>query len=215
MNMIAYTILGVMEHDALGFAVLCQLMRLNNHGVKIPRMMIDDWKPESECSHAYCSGGMLSKSMVEGYGLRFMFTNCLPSTIICMLMMDHVIGEKLPEMRVVLRGDQDEITPQMFASEWFFTLFSYVISDNEALLRTWDLLLVDGYKAIFRVALAILKLSYPFIEGQEFPTKMRFLKSFTDDFFSHESDNKPGDNLIDTAYTFKITNKYLSTLATN
>merc|ERR1719373_1418239 len=100
--------------ELLRRAVLCQLMRLNNHGVKIPRMMIDDWKPESECSHAYCSGGMLSKSMVEGYGLRFMFTNCLPSTIICMLMMDHVIGEKLPEMRVVLRGDQDEITPQMF-----------------------------------------------------------------------------------------------------
>jgi len=217
MNMIGFQILTVLEHDALGFAMLCQLMRLNNLGVKLPRVMEDvKARDEHRPTHAYCAGGANSKTSVEGYGIRFMFTNCLPGTIISMLILDHLISEQLPEVHQNLRADKtQEIQPQMFASEWFFTLFAYVIKDEQVLHRVWDIFLCDGYKAIFRVSLAILKQSHSFIEDQEFATKVRFLKKFTEDFFAHEIEEKPGDNLIKLASGFKVTNQYLSHLARN
>jgi len=217
MNMIGFQILNVMEHDALGFAMLCQLFRLNNQGVKLPRVMEDVKQRDPNLpTHAYCAGGSNSKTAVEGYGMRFMFTNCLPGTIISMLILDHLISEKLPEVRETLRADpRQEIAPQMFASEWFFTLFAYVIKDDQVLHRVWDMIICDGYKAIFRVSLAILKQSHAFIEDQEFSTKVHFLKNFTDDFFAHDIEEKPGDNLIKLASGFKVTNQYLSHLATN
>jgi len=217
MNMIGFQILSVLEHDALGFAMICQLFRLNNQGVKLPRVMEDIKQRDPNLpTHAYCGGGVDSKNGVEGYGMRFMFSNCLPGTIISMLILDHLISEHLPDVQNALRSDpRQEIQPQMFASEWFFTLFAYVIKNEQVLHRVWDMILCDGYKAIFRISLAILKQSQAFIEDQEFTTKIYFLKNFTDDFFAHDIEEKPGDNLIKLASSFKITNKNLTCLAEN
>lgn len=44
--------------------------------------------------------------------------------------------------------------PSLLVTQWFATLFARVLS-LDVLVRVWDLVLVDGWKMVFRVALAI------------------------------------------------------------
>lgn len=59
------------------------------------------------------------------------------------------------------------IDVSMFASHWFVTVLSYTLPPAH-LVRVWDVFLLDGYKMIFRTAIALLKsaqdalLSLPF-----------------------------------------------------
>lgn len=48
--------------------------------------------------------------------------------------------------------------PQIYASQWFLTLFS-VYFPFEVVVRIWDIYLVEGRKTIFRFALAIMKIN--------------------------------------------------------
>ena len=55
-------------HQDLAFALLAQLMRLNNMGPSLPRKPVErvDETIEPYCDHAYCAGGFVSKNGVEG-----------------------------------------------------------------------------------------------------------------------------------------------------
>jgi len=46
----------------------------------------------------------------------------------------------------------------MYASQWFLTMFA-IYFPIEIVVNLWDIMLVEGRKTIFRVALAILKLN--------------------------------------------------------
>jgi len=216
MNMLAYQILEVCDgHEDIAFAVLCMLMKLNDRGCELPRMPLEmnEEKDKIICEYAYCAGGSQSKNGVEGYGFRFMFTNCLPGCIIGLIMFDELTFELLPHVHQILH--RHDITPQFFASEWFLTLFTYVIKEKEVLNRIWDLFLVDGYKALFRVSLAILSRSYTNICDSGYEEILHFLKKFPDrSIFVDENDVRPGDSLIKEAMSFKVTNQSLSLLAT-
>jgi hypothetical protein len=43
----------------------------------------------------------------------------------------------------------------MFATQWFITLFAYSLP-FDVVLRIWDVLMLEGTKALFRVSLALL-----------------------------------------------------------
>lgn len=47
--------------------------------------------------------------------------------------------------------------PQMYASQWFLTLYA-VYFEIDTVVRIWDIYLIEGRKTIFRVGLAIFKL---------------------------------------------------------
>lgn len=216
MNMIAYELLEITKCAPLAFAFFCQFMRLNEYGPGLPRRPREPTDPavKTSCRHAYCSGGFNSKSGIEGFGVRFMFTKCLPGCIINLLIFEELLLSLLPEVHQVLA--ENRIQPQLFASEWFFTLFTYVVHEEEVLLRIWDMFLIDGYKALFRVGLAILQRVYPELIDQDFSTCLLTLKKFPNrEVFVDRNDVCPGDALINTAQTFKITNQLLSNMATS
>ncbi|KAF8287874.1 putative rab-like GTPase activating protein [Trypanosoma cruzi] len=48
------------------------------------------------------------------------------------------------------------VDPSFYASQWFMTLFVYHFQFR-ALLRVWDIFMSEGWKVIFRVAIALLK----------------------------------------------------------
>ena len=43
----------------------------------------------------------------------------------------------------------------MYATQWFVTLFAYSLP-FDVVLRIWDVMMLEGTKAVFRVALALL-----------------------------------------------------------
>jgi hypothetical protein len=49
----------------------------------------------------------------------------------------------------------ENCSPSMYATQWFVTLFSYSLP-FDVVLRIWDVAMLEGTKAIFRVALALL-----------------------------------------------------------
>jgi hypothetical protein len=63
------------------------------------------------------------------------------------------------------------VSAHQFANKWFLTLFSCVLP-LELVYRIWDLYVWEGWEAITKVGLAILKLS----EGKL--QKMSFLINF-------------------------------------
>eukprot|EP00659_Diplonema_papillatum_P014014 gene14014-21428_t len=57
--------------------------------------------------------------------------------------------------RLAEHFEQQGVSVSFFASQWFMTLFVYIFP-FKLLLRVWDIFLVEGWKIIFRVAVALL-----------------------------------------------------------
>ena len=57
--------------------------------------------------------------------------------------------------------------PSMYATQWFITLFSYSLP-FDVVLRIWDVAMLEGTKAIFRVALALLLTQADALQTLEF-----------------------------------------------
>jgi hypothetical protein len=60
--------------------------------------------------------------------------------------------------KVFHRLNELGFVPQMYASQWFLTMFA-IYFPIDIVVNLWDIMLVEGRKTIFRVALAILKLN--------------------------------------------------------
>jgi len=62
---------------------------------------------------------------------------------------------------------KEGMIPSMYASEWFICLFSRNL-EFKSLVRIFDIFLLEGYKVIYRFALAFLKLKEDkFMEGKD------------------------------------------------
>jgi hypothetical protein len=60
--------------------------------------------------------------------------------------------------RLVKRLQQDNISPSLYATQWFMTLFSNGIP-LPVTLRVWDMFFVEGFPLLHRVAVAVVKLN--------------------------------------------------------
>ena len=69
--------------------------------------------------------------------------------------------------------------PQIYASQWFLTLFS-IYFPFETVVRVWDIYLVEGRKTLFRIALAILKINEKELMEAEMEGLFSILKDFKD-----------------------------------
>eukprot|EP01061_Rhynchopus_euleeides_P033193 TRINITY_DN5547_c0_g4_i1.p2 TRINITY_DN5547_c0_g4~~TRINITY_DN5547_c0_g4_i1.p2 ORF type:complete len:350 (+),score=127.80 TRINITY_DN5547_c0_g4_i1:333-1382(+) len=90
-----------------------------------------------------------------------------------------------------------------FASRWFMTLFANVIPTRRA-LQIWDVFFVEGWKIMFRVAVALLVMEEESLLGMDMEDLLTRLKTL------HEG--KDVGDLIALANTFKITNTELRLL---
>ena len=61
---------------------------------------------------------------------------------------------KLP--RLYAHFKEMDVHPTMYSAQWFMTLFTYNFP-FAVVVRIWDSVLAEGWKVIFRVALALLK----------------------------------------------------------
>jgi len=141
----------------------------------------------------------------ERFRVRGMFDRGLPSLKVCQYQFQRFLEFFLPKLSE--HFSRLQISAELYATEWFMTLFTYRAIPLSCTARIWDVFLVDGWKAVHRVALAILYLSQDTLLTLEFEDAIRYLKNFPDQgIFIPEI-------LLAEARHFKVTNRMLRRLA--
>ncbi|KAK9809729.1 hypothetical protein WJX73_000467 [Symbiochloris irregularis] len=68
----------------------------------------------------------------------------------------RLVEDEVPKVGAHL--SEQGVHPTMYCSHWFITIFAYTLPFDH-LLRVWDIFLLEGVKIVFRVGLALLKIS--------------------------------------------------------
>ncbi|ETO20678.1 hypothetical protein RFI_16539 [Reticulomyxa filosa] len=198
-----------------------------------PRIQVDRYDNRRKYTHSHCSGGRISKNGQDGYGLRYVFTKSLPGCVVALLQFENLLQKHIPRLyeHLCTHG----ITIQSFASEWFMTLFSYVLPLTVT-FRVFDLFLVDGSSSnwlghfisckklslfvTYNVNCFLIHLcSFVFTDHLlmlEDDAILMYLKQFPDSgIFLNPNDDEDGDSFIQHAMSFKVTNSHLHLICTN
>lgn len=116
-------------------------------------------------------------SLIDKFQMKSLFIKNLPKLKQFFYQLDRIIGLFLPELHEKFK--EISICSGHFSSSWFITLYSSVLQNRPDLLYPiWDMFLLDGWKTIFKVAVAILsKLSRNIVAGK-FEDIMLILTNF-------------------------------------
>lgn len=102
-----------------------------------------------------CFCMMNSLYMRDDYAIKPMYLKGMPGLEVCFYTLLTLQKKYMPKL--FARMTEVGFMPQMYASQWFLTLFA-VYFEIDVVVRIWDIYLVEGRKTIFRIGLAILKL---------------------------------------------------------
>ena len=106
----------------------------------------------------------LLHSIIKDYELESIYLPGFPSLKQKFYVLLNLEKKFIPKIYEVLK--RDGIYPSIYASEWFICLFSKDLKAN-VFVRIFDTFLLEGYKVIYRFALAFLKLKEnEFIKGK-------------------------------------------------
>ena len=94
-------------------------------------------------------------SLMEKYNMKNIYSPGFPDLKKIFYVLLNLEKKFVPNVYNILK--RDEILPSLYASEWFICLFSKDLSFN-LLVRIFDTFLLEGFKVIYRFALAILKI---------------------------------------------------------
>jgi hypothetical protein len=151
--------------------------------------------------NAFC---VLIKLMGK-YGLRGHFTPRMEVLHQHMYQFDNVFQQKLP---VVHRHMENEgVTPSMYASQWFITLYSYRCP-IELSFRVIDLLLVEGTQVLIQIALALIIRNQEKILKLHFESLVEFLCNGVFTVFAED-----GNGFVEDAYRVDLPARFLARLA--
>eukprot|EP01083_Nonionella_stella_P027029 74325_1 len=154
MNYIAANVLIALHGNVdNAFAVFCHLMKRDASPPYYIDIDASSHVSAGFQSHAYCGGGRISKAGCLGYGLRDLYLPSLPGLIICLLQFEKLIKTYLPKLYQYFITQDIQVTN--YASEWFLSLFSYILPLN-LWLRIIDIFICDGWKTLHRAGLALL-----------------------------------------------------------
>jgi hypothetical protein len=110
------------------------------------------------------------------YSLSGMYAPGLPRFSEVMHIFNILCREAVPKLAA--HFDAFGVDHAMYASQWFMTLFSYSFP-FDVVMRVWDMFLFEGWKVVYRVALAVLKLSEKDLLLMDFEELMPALKSLS------------------------------------
>ena len=94
-------------------------------------------------------------SLMKKYKLEGFYLPSFPELKKTFYILLNLEKKYIPKIYEIFK--KEGMIPSMYASEWFICLFSRNLS-FDALVRIFDVFLLEGYKVIYRFALAFLKL---------------------------------------------------------
>ena len=90
----------------------------------------------------------------ETYRCRELFRSGFPMLMMFFYQLKRLIQTLIPKLWAHL--DECNVDLSFFASQWFLTLFVYHFPFR-TVVRVWDIFFTEGWKIVFRVAIALLK----------------------------------------------------------
>ena len=110
-------------------------------------------------------------------------------------LMDKLIYLYIP--KIYFHFKKNQIVPDFFLSPYFITLFTHIYpyiqeKDNIFILRVWDDFIINGWKSIFEVILALIKIKEKYILSLEGDELVDYLvnKINKDDIFRNKNYDK-------------------------
>ncbi|KAI8912016.1 rab-GTPase-TBC domain-containing protein [Powellomyces hirtus] len=143
--------------------------------------------------------------LMKNYNLRDLYTPQMIGLQLRLFQFDELLLEQFP--LVAKHLDQQEVKSNMYASQWFMTMFAYRFPLS-AVFRIMDVIFAEGVDAMLRFALALIKRNADAIVLLEFEQLLEFLKN---GLFEVYAENVNG--LIFDAAAIKVTKSRLDKLA--
>jgi len=98
---------------------------------------------------------------------------------------EQLLKKRLPKLFNHL--NEENVNTQLYGTQWFITLFSYNLP-FEIVLRLWDILLAEGTKILFRMALHIMMRNEQLFLTLDFPGIVTKLKDIHKEPFMRNAD---------------------------
>lgn len=113
-------------------------------------------------------------SLMQNYGLKELFMPGFPGLKKYYYIFSALLKKYQP--KVFKKLEDTDMMSKMYAitSQWFPTLF-VIYFPIDIVVRIWDMYLIEGRKTLFRVALALLKISEKKILSEEDDDMMYFV----------------------------------------
>ena len=141
-------------------------------------------------------------SLMKKYGLEGFYQPNFPKLKVTFFILLNLLKKFLPKVYELFKTEG--MIPSMYASEWFICLFSRNLSFN-ILVRIFDVFLLEGFKVIYRFALAFLKLKEDkFLQANDLTGIMHTLNECYE--------NVDIEKLFKIAFGFSISRKYIEKL---
>ncbi|KAJ0411616.1 hypothetical protein ATCC90586_004085 [Pythium insidiosum] len=107
------------------------------------------------------------------YDMAGLYRPRMPKVPETIFIFERLLRQLMPQLAAHL--DNEGMHPTMYLTQWFVTLFTYNFP-FEFVTRVWDVFLNEGWKVIFRVALALMKLSQKALLACKFEGIMEFFR---------------------------------------
>ncbi|XP_011505248.1 PREDICTED: ecotropic viral integration site 5 ortholog isoform X2 [Ceratosolen solmsi marchali] len=143
-------------------------------------------------------------ALMQDYKLRDMFKPTMAELGVCMYQLDHLVADIHPELFAHFTAQGFHTS--MYASSWFLTLFTTVLSLPVA-CRIFDVFLSESMEIIFKVALAMLQLGKEDLLSSDMEGMLKFFQKE----LPGRAEADP-DHLMNIAYNMKINSKRMKKL---
>ena len=142
-------------------------------------------------------------SLMKKYGLEGFYMPGFPKLKGTFYILLNLMKKFVPKIYELFKNEG--MMPSMYASEWFICLFSRNLQ-FEALVRIFDVFLLEGYKVIYRFALAFLKLNEEkFLEGKDGLSSIMGV-------FKQIDENIDIELLFKVGFSFSLSRKFINNL---
>eukprot|EP00730_Choanoeca_flexa_P003648 TRINITY_DN11466_c2_g2_i4.p1 TRINITY_DN11466_c2_g2~~TRINITY_DN11466_c2_g2_i4.p1 ORF type:complete len:993 (+),score=291.61 TRINITY_DN11466_c2_g2_i4:106-3084(+) len=149
------------------------------------------------------SAFVLFVQIMQHYGLRELFKAGFENLQVRLYQLSKLTEEQLPELHAHFK--ELNIEAHMYASQWFLTLFATKFS-LPLVYRIFDFFLAEGFNAIFRIALALLKTARKDLLTGDFEEVLSYFRIELPRLFVKEDQAR---QLIMTASKVKISERKL------
>ncbi|KAJ3154503.1 GTPase-activating protein [Geranomyces michiganensis] len=112
--------------------------------------------------------------LMRNYNLRDLYTPQMIGLQLRLYQFDELLMEQFPAVAKHL--DSQEVKSNMYASQWFMTMFAYRFPLS-AVFRIMDVIFAEGVDSMLRFALALIKRNADAIVLLEFEQLLEFLKN--------------------------------------